>query len=70
MRTWAIGGAGGGAAGIAGAVAVGIIDSTTSAKVVDSRVGSAADRSGGLAVQATDSVVTESRAGVAAVGGI
>jgi filamentous hemagglutinin family protein len=70
MRTWAIGGAGGGAAGIAGAVAVGIIDSTTSAEVVDSRVGSAADRSGGLAVQATDSVVTESRAGVAAVGGI
>ena len=70
MRTWAIGGAGGGAAGIAGAVAVGIIDSTTSAKVIDSRVGSAADRSGGLAVQATDSVVTESRAGVAAVGGI
>ncbi|HEY9193651.1 MAG TPA: leukotoxin LktA family filamentous adhesin, partial [Methyloversatilis sp.] len=70
MRTWAIGGAGGGSAGVAGAVAVGIIDSTTTASVTDSRVGSEADRSGGLAVSATDSVVTESHAGAAALGGL
>ncbi|WP_018410451.1 leukotoxin LktA family filamentous adhesin [Methyloversatilis thermotolerans] len=70
MRTWAIGGAGGGAAGVAGAVAVGIIDSTTTAHVSDSRVGSSANRSGGLNVSASDAVVTESVAGAGAVGGI
>ena len=70
MRTWAVGGAGGGAAGVAGAVAVGMMDSSTRAYVKDARVGSAGDRSGSLTVRATDSVVTESLAGVAAVGGI
>ncbi|MET5021222.1 hypothetical protein AAHH78_41085, partial [Burkholderia pseudomallei] len=48
MRTWAVGGAGGGAAGVAGAVAVGMMDSSTSAYVKDARVGSAGDRSGSL----------------------
>jgi filamentous hemagglutinin family protein len=69
MRTWAVGGALAGGSGVAGAAAVGILDSTTSAYVKDARVGSLADRSGGLRVAASDSVVTESRAGVAAVGG-
>lgn len=70
MRTWAVGGAGGGTAGVAGAVAVGMMDSSTNAYVKGARVGSSGDRSGSLTVRATDSVVTESLAGVAAVGGI
>ncbi|MDP3288973.1 MAG: hypothetical protein Q8M64_11755, partial [Methyloversatilis sp.] len=44
MRTWAVGGAGGGFAGVAGAVAVGIIGSTTQASVIDSRIGRIDDR--------------------------
>jgi filamentous hemagglutinin family protein len=70
MRTWAVGGAGGGFAGVAGAVAVGIIGSTTEASVIDSGIGSTADRAGSLLVSASDSVVTESRAGAAALGGL
>jgi filamentous hemagglutinin family protein len=70
MRTWAVGGAGGGFAGVAGAVAVGIIGSTTEASVIDSGIGSTADRAGSLLVSASDSVVTESRAGAAALGGM
>ncbi|WP_439538023.1 beta strand repeat-containing protein [Methyloversatilis sp.] len=70
MRTWAVGGAGGGFAGVAGAVAVGIISSTTEASVIDSGIGSSDDRAASLLVSASDKVVTESRAGAAALGGM
>ncbi|MDP3454658.1 leukotoxin LktA family filamentous adhesin, partial [Methyloversatilis sp.] len=70
MRTWAVGGAGGGFAGVAGAVAVGIIGSTTQASVIDSRIGRTDDRAASLLVSASDTVVTESRAGAAALGGM
>ncbi|MCQ9378541.1 leukotoxin LktA family filamentous adhesin [Methyloversatilis sp. XJ19-49] len=70
MRTWAVGGAGGGFAGVAGAVAVGIIGSTTEASVVGSAIGGSDERAASLLVSASDSVVTESRAGAAALGGM
>lgn len=69
VKDYAIGGAGGGSTGVAGAAAVNVISNTTEATVEHADVGTAADRVGSLKVRAHDALTVNSIAGALAIGG-
>ena len=69
INNWSVSGAGGGAAGIAGSVAVSLVNDTTAAYVVGgSQLGSSGSKAASALVKAVDTVNVTNRAGALGIG--
>jgi hypothetical protein len=68
ISNWSVSGAGGGAVGVAGSVAVSLINNATEAYVANSLLGASGSKVGKVNVMATDTIHVNSQAGALGVG--